>query len=115
MPFWNKTREILVLGYVDDCIIAGTKESILWFSNSIIKRFFIKETPMDDFLGKRIIHKTAQTMPIDCETYIYKALNELGMTEHDKSDFLLPTNVSFRPNDGTETIPCNLDCEATSK
>ena len=48
----NKGLEMMVVVYVDDCIVAGPTEKVCWFNRSVKKRFNIKEMgALSEYVG----------------------------------------------------------------
>ena len=58
--FYHQGRDIALVSHVDDLLIGGTSEDLVWARKSIEKKYDIKETDIENakdglkFLGRRI-------------------------------------------------------------
>ena len=85
--YYNKERDLLVLTYVDDFLVDGEKEDIMWFDAKLDSRFkckpieFVTEGEVIDYIGMGIL-LTKDRIYLSMENYIEKMeteLTKLGM------------------------------------
>ena len=91
--FTKRKRNLMLLSYVDDCIIAGSSSDTKWLHDKIKQRFEIKVTDLEDFLGFSIKRRGRNHIELDMRSYIKKSLDSLGLGEKDFTDTPLPARV----------------------
>ena len=94
--FKHASRSVVILGYVDDLLIAGVSEDIEWVISTFRKEYQIKEADLEDFLSFRI-KKVENGLTLDCSDYAKAALAELGLTHCNPAKTPLPMKTVLKP------------------
>ena len=105
--FQDKEEEILILVYVDDCLVSSkTEEAIKRLKKKILKKFEVTESDLDDFLGLQISYDRSKGVAsLSAEKYIEKCLKELGLQECNSVKTPIPLNTRIEEGD----VPYELD------
>ena len=103
--FKHEKDDILLLLYVDDCLVASKDTTkVKEFIKRINETFEVKETSLEDFLGFSIRLKEDKIY-ISAETYIHKTLREIGLSESNPVLTPVATNTKFCEKDDITEEP----------
>jgi len=78
--FRHKHKKIVLLVYVDDCLIAATNEDTNWLTNELKKTFSLKQSDLKDFLGMEIVQENNRIC-VNFRNYITNLVKEAGLEE----------------------------------
>ena len=91
----TKTKLLLIV-YVDDCVLTGSPQDIDDVVCKIKRKFKIKNAPLDDFLGMKIEQRPGQ-ISVDLEKYEAKTIQELGLQDANSVTTLVAMNTRLFP------------------
>ena len=98
--FAHESRELVLLIYVDDLLIAGMMKDIDWICQKFRADYAIQEAPLDDFLSLRIQqhhYQETKTISLDLANYIKATVDELGLTDCRPAPTPLPSRYDLAP------------------
>ena len=101
--FMHTKTKLLLIVYVDDCVLAGRPQDIEDVVSKIQKNFKIKNAPLDDFLGMKI-EQVPGKISVDLEKYETKTIQELGLQDANPAITPVAMNTRLFPAERDEDI-----------
>ena len=101
--FKHEVKQLYLVVYVDDCVLVGTKTDIDSTIALIKRKFKLKESPLDDFLGMTIT-RHPNHVTLDLKKYESKAIGEFGLDNANESKTPSAVNTRLCPAQNEEDI-----------